>query len=200
VLYTAVTEDFPPRLDRLNNALAAIAADATTRLTDSGIDVANHETTLSLEMSFRAQVYAIDVPLGTILNGRTVLNEDDLDPLLEKFFEEYEKTFGEGVAYRSGRVRVRGLRCVARGVIAKPEHSIRAVSERQPTVLATRPVFWAELGEELPTPAYDGTTMETGATILGPATIGFPETTVVVAPGQSASADEYGNIRLHILD
>jgi N-methylhydantoinase A/oxoprolinase/acetone carboxylase beta subunit len=61
-------------------------------------------------------------------------------------------------------------------------------------------VFWAELGENLETPAYDGTTMDTGASIEGPATIGFPETTVVVAPGQSAFADELGNIRLHVLD
>lgn len=200
VLYTAVTEDFPPRLERLNEALADISADAAARLTESGIEATNQVTSLALEMSFRAQVFAIDVPLDPILHGREALTADDLDPLLDAFFVEYEKAFGEGVAYRTGRVRVRGLRCVASGIIPKPENAVRSVATLEPTVLATRPVFWAELGEELDTPAIDGTTMVTGATVEGPATIGFPETTVVVAPDQSAFADEFGNIRLRIHD
>lgn len=198
VLYTALTEDFPPSLDRLNDAITAISAEASTRLTDSGIAPDQHDITLSLDMSFRAQVYAIDVPLDAVLMGRMKLIEADLEPLLAEFFEHYERTFGEGVAYRHGRVRVRGLRCVARGIIPKPPQVVSEAIGGVPTVLATRPVYWAELGEELATPAYDGLSVTVGTTIEGPATIGFPETTVVVAPGQTAHADELGNIRLRI--
>jgi N-methylhydantoinase A len=59
-----------------------------------------------------------------------------------------------------------------------------------------RPVYWTEACERLATPVHRGEELAAGVTVNGPAILEFPDTTLVVHPGQGARADELGNVEL----
>jgi N-methylhydantoinase A len=48
-------------------------------------------------------------------------------------------------------------------------------------------------GRYVATPVYDGPTLAPGQTILGPAIVEEPFTTIVIYPGQRATIDPWGN-------
>ena len=86
---------------------------------------------------------------------------------------------------------LRGLRVKALAVEEKPplpRASRRA--QGNPRVGARRAFF---RGRYVPAPVYDGTRLVPGQTILGPAIVEEPFTTIVVYPSQRATIDQWGN-------
>jgi N-methylhydantoinase A len=59
--------------------------------------------------------------------------------------------------------------------------------------LPDRDVYWEELSGRVPTAVWDGSLLEYGTHVDGPAVIELPDTTIAVRPAQRAAIDEYGN-------
>jgi N-methylhydantoinase A len=53
-------------------------------------------------------------------------------------------------------------------------------------------------GRYIPTPVYDGPRLVPGQTILGPAIVEEPFTTIVVYPQQRATVDQWGNYSITV--
>jgi N-methylhydantoinase A len=62
-----------------------------------------------------------------------------------------------------------------------------------------RGVVWYERGLEcVPTPVFDGTTCRPGASMAGPAIVEFPETTLVLWPGDRATVNAAGSLSIEV--
>lgn len=139
---------------------------------------------------FQMQVHEIDVelPAGEI-------GVAELDRLEKDFIEAYVKRYGEGSAYPEA-----GLELVSYRVEARAGHEAieltRDGGQAAPEQRGSREVYFAEVGEALPSAVYDADALPPGAEIKGPAILARMGDTIVLPPGTAASADELGNIRL----
>jgi len=64
----------------------------------------------------------------------------------------------------------------------------------------TRPAKWDEYSEMVATPIFKRQMLEAGNLIAGPAVIEGFDSTVVVPPNVTAEVDEWGIIRMQILE
>ena len=71
------------------------------------------------------------------------------------------------------------------------------LSDRAHDPAATRPAYFAEVGDFVTTPVFDWVALTPGDHIDGPAVIQAPDTTVVVPPERNAVIDHGRNVVLH---
>jgi N-methylhydantoinase A len=145
------------------------------------------------DLRYKAQIneVAVEVAAGP-------LDEAGAARLVDAFERQYAALYGEGTGYRQAGIELTGLRVEAVGEIEKPRLAARPANGNGhvPVPRTTRPVYWTEAGERLATPVHRGEELAAGVTVNGPAILEFPDTTLVVHPGQGARADELGNVEL----
>jgi N-methylhydantoinase A len=119
------------------------------------------------------------------------LEEAGLIDLAERFHDQHEAE--RGFSFRSQQPVLRGVRVVARGFTAKPDHFAETgtVTDAAQALKGTRPAYWGE--GFVDTPVYDGATLAAGAEVEGPALVEEPFTVVVLGPGSVARLDTNGN-------
>ncbi len=144
-----------------------------------------------LEMRYARQVHEVPV---TIPNGE--LTDKDIENIMIDWEKNYEMIFGKGSGFREAGIQVITFRLTAVCKIFKPamkeekfvgEDSSAAVKER-------RDVFFRANNKFVETPIYDFLKLKNGNTIVGPAIIEAPTTTIVVLPDQIVKSDPYRNI------
>jgi N-methylhydantoinase A len=111
-----------------------------------------------------------------------------------EFEREYERLFGSGTAYTDAGVELVGLGVEVRlpleiDVPARPDQSERHASGERRAWFGGREVVCA---------TWDGDAIAPDVVVEGPAFIELATTTVVVYPGQCASVDAIGNVRLQL--
>jgi N-methylhydantoinase A len=144
----------------------------------------------SATCKYGLQVFELeaDMPGGPITG-------DTLAALLANFEADYAKRFGAGAGYAEAGIIVTSVRVRVHGRVRKPSVVRRATANggvadaRRPA----RDVYWEELEGRVPTAVWDGSLLEQGTRVEGPAIIELPDTTIVVRPSHRAAIDEYGN-------
>jgi N-methylhydantoinase A len=128
---------------------------------------------------------SVPVPEGT------ALDEPGLLDLAERFHDQHEAE--RGFCFRAQQPLLRGVRIVARGNTAKPDHFAEsgAVTDAEQARKGSRDAYWGD--GFVATPVYDGTRLGAGAQIDGPALIEEPFTVVVLPPGAHARLDTTGS-------
>jgi N-methylhydantoinase A len=126
--------------------------------------------------------------------------------LAESFDAEYARLYGEGARSIFQAVEIFGVRVAARIALGFPT----AVSPKGPpagsrnggpeaiTSDRVRQVYWPDDHAWVPTAVYDGTSLQAGDVVHGPAIVELPHTTVAVAAGQRVALDDIGNLVLTI--
>ncbi|TML07783.1 MAG: hypothetical protein E6G39_19035, partial [Actinobacteria bacterium] len=187
----------PEPLERAVQLLPATLADLEARarrdITTDDADAITVERRVSLR--FTRQVHA----LAIVLDDTVSSNDIDASALADRFRREYERLVGAGTAFASAGVELVSVAVEARAPVVTTTSIVG--SSHAPTtgavaVLHTRNAYFD--GERGDCPVYDGTTMPAGTSVVGPAFVELPTTTLVVYPGQTAVQHESGDITLRI--
>jgi N-methylhydantoinase A len=177
---------------RINHILAGLEARGREQLLQDGIAKNEIRLDRSAEMKFRLQIHRVEVPLDS-----GSFDERKCRRLETTFIEKYERLYGRGSAFTGAGIEIGLLRVVARGHIRRPPIP-KIPRGRRSRHVATRPVWWRELGRWRKTPIYEYARLGAGSRIAGPAIVLMPETTVVVRPGSTGRVDAYGNLILNL--
>lgn len=135
-----------------------------------------------------------DMPVA--VEGDGGFGARDLRRLVEAFHREHEDL--HTYASRDQTPILRGLGLRATALTAKPDLPHVSASSRDPraALKGRRRAYFA--GKWVATPVYDGVKLRARQTIVGPAIIEEPLTTIVVYPGQRARLDTLGNYHLSV--
>jgi N-methylhydantoinase A len=137
-------------------------------------------------LCYPGQTFDMPVPLAARGGPVTIRALADT---VERFHRLHEEL--HTYASRDQEPILRGLRLKAVAVEDRPplpRIPRRAVGSPR---LGARKAFFG--GRFVATPVYDGPRLTPGQTILGPAIVEEPFTTIVVYPGQRAGVDQFGN-------
>jgi N-methylhydantoinase A len=185
-----VTQDFPARelltsVDAVNAALTETFAQSSRELAGIGDDLVVHQRA---GLRFFRQVHELQVQLP---DGP--LDDDTAKDVVDRFHAEYEKIVGEGTVAAEARVEVVNVTTeVVLHLGADTALTQHRAGDMNPT--GERLAWFG--GEERRCPVYDAALLPVGVDIEGPAFVEVPTTTLVVYPGQRATLDASGHIRL----
>jgi N-methylhydantoinase A len=186
----------PFNLDLINQHLSTLRSQGADGLRAEGIPEKNMVLQLSVDMRYKAQVHVIEVPIP-----KFPLEEADLPKVTEEFESRYEDLYGKGTGYAAAGFEIFCMRCHAVGKIRKPEITKNPLSGKIPhesSLKKSREVYWDDLNAFRMTQIYDGLGLKEGNEIDGPAIIEYPDTTVLVHPGQLGQIDAYGNLIINL--
>ena len=174
----------------LDEAYAALEAEATTRLRAEGVGDANIVLQRTASMRYRGQWRSLTVQAGR--------GAGSLADLVALFHEQHEQEY----AFRqdSQPVEIYQIGLTAIGTTPKPEFAPATLdpdAKAQPR--ETRRVYFAQTGWQ-EVDVYDRDDLPAGVTLTGPVVIDQLDATTVVPPDTRAEVDEWHNIRIHLED
>jgi N-methylhydantoinase A len=177
--------------ERVNDALADVEKQADHFLAGlAGLPVAATRKDFLVEARYRAQVWELDVPVPRRLDL-----DEDVRAVEEAFHATHERIFA---------VREPGqyLECLlwkvrATAVLVKPELRPRKPAATGADAEGHVEAYFSETGLST-VPRYDGPSLAAGTSIVGPAILREPTTTVVVYPGSRAVVTQRGNYLLEL--
>jgi N-methylhydantoinase A/oxoprolinase/acetone carboxylase beta subunit len=186
-------QPFPADLDALDAAALGVAFSALEVRARAEIGSAAEqdvEIHRAVGMRVRGQVHALEIPLP----------DGPLDAAIAAmplaFAERYVAAYGvaPGSQLQLTSLRVRVVR-PNRG--AGPSLDAVPTPGRAPAPVGTRPAYFAEHRDFVPTPVFDWSVLAPGDAITGPAVVQAADTTVVVPPARVATLDRGRNLVLH---
>lgn len=177
-------------VSRVRSLMAELLDEAAKELEPAGLDPADVETSVLVQMCYPGQNFDMSVPVPET----TQLDETGLLDLAERFHAQHERE--RGFCFTNMQPVLRGVRVVARGITKKPSKlaELGTVTDPDLAITGTRPAYFG--AEFVDTPLYDGPKLGAGASITGPALIQEPFTVVVVPPGSIARLDAHGNYEI----
>ena len=107
------------------------------------------------------------------------------------------KIYASGASSPELGYAITSVAVVASAPVEKP-----ALPNEEPTDVAAEPkgarrVWWSELGDGVETPIYEQDDVRAGQSVVGPAIIEAPSTTLAVPPGRVAELDRHRIFHLH---
>jgi N-methylhydantoinase A len=181
-------------LDVLNAGVGAMLDEARQTLTREGVPDDAMTFGLSFDMRFAGQLneMAVAVPLTESI-GPDGLGDIE-QAFIARYSERYTYVPDFPVEVVAARVEASGHRL---DVPLSPE----PLGEQDPSAAAagTRQIYSPATGARAGWPIYDGRALRPGNVVPGPAVVDYPDTSVVVGPGQSAQCDGLRNLVIDIV-
>ncbi|MDA1349064.1 MAG: hydantoinase/oxoprolinase family protein, partial [Chloroflexi bacterium] len=185
---------FIQRADQLDSKAAS---ESFRRLEEQGAAALAREGMTSKETSFVHQAdmryvgqsYELTIPLP---DGR--LGSERLAPILERFHQEHDRTYGFKADVEP--VEFVALRLSAVGNISRPQmrEITSDASDLASALKTTRPAYFVESGGIVDCSIYDRYKLQPGFEIQGPAIVEEVDFTTVIHPGYRAVVDKSGNL------
>jgi N-methylhydantoinase A len=138
----------------------------------------------SLDMRYVGQNYELQVDL-----------DGDLSRLAENFFAVHERSYG--YHNPADPVEVVNLRITAIGRLAGAEETETLLSHAPGPPDHHRPV-WFDGEAAMDTPIYDRAQLAAGQELTGPVVIEQLDATTLLAPGDQARIDDFGNLHVEL--
>lgn len=162
------------------------------QLADEGFTGEQVRLQRSVDMRYRRQVHILAVPVDS--DGP--VDEDTLERAVARFEALYQEKYGRESAYREAGIELVSFRLRGEGIVRTPDFRVEETGESDASQAVVKRVeAWvADPGEMREVDGYDYQLLRPGNALEGPSIIWTPITTVVVAPGQQASLDEYRNL------
>ena len=177
-------------LERINEIAERMVTEAHSSMSDEGFDDAEIEILRSADLRFQGQEYELTLPMP----GRA-LAADDLDGLAADFLKLYERTYGEGTAWKGVPATMVNYSVTAIGRQQRPDWSVATLNGHTADAArkAVREVYLPDLHERAEIPIYAGERCGPGIQIEGPAIIDETDTTIYVPTATTAQRDEHLN-------
>ena len=171
------------------SALSAAVAqlEARTRATLALDASAAAHTAAALDMRYRGQSYELTVPLALPLSAA------NLASAVDAFHRAHAQRYGYAMpaeAVEAVTLRIRSS--IAGSQVSLPRRPL-AGADAAAARLGDRAV-WFDMGGPIATACYQREQLEPGNRIAGPALVLQYDSTVLLAPGWSASVDAFGNL------
>lgn len=185
------------KLDHLEAAqlletFAELEAQATSALEREGVPPAKRQAVRSIDMRYENQEHTLSVLLaaGTL---DSLTSEQLRAQLRQRFYERHTSTYGYSVA---DPVEIVVCRVRAIGARDKPRRpSLESGSPSPDQALkGTRWASHRESGGDLEWAIYDRELLKARNVVRGPAIVEEPTATTLVAPYQTLTVDELGNL------
>lgn len=186
-----VTRDAGAEVEgRLQEAWAGLAERGIEAFERGGTAADQVSLKRIVRMQYAGQLNDIEVPASGERPG-------DIDALIDRFEELYAKIYAAGATSPELGYTITSVAVVASAPVEKP-----VLPDEEPTDVAadpkgSRPVWWSETGTAVPTPVYEQDDVRAGQTLVGPAIVESPSTTLAVPPGRSAELDRHRIFHLH---
>jgi N-methylhydantoinase A len=189
VVRTAVTTLREASIDALNDIWRDLDSQAMQWLDREDVPSGRRILQRIIEARYRGQNYELPIPVDTGMWA-----EDTLDRLEARFHEEHERIYG--FHSKKAAVQIVNLRTVAQGVMPKPTMAEHKADGSTPAsaVIGHRMVSWDARSPLVETPVYARNRLQPGHVIAGPAIAEQMDTTIVIAPGESARVDGFLNL------
>ncbi|HEY6762260.1 MAG TPA: hydantoinase/oxoprolinase family protein [Baekduia sp.] len=183
-------------VDRVNAVADRVIERAVADIVDEGFAPGDVEILRSGDFRFRGQAFELTMPLPD-----RPLAAGDAPRLARDFFTLYERTYGEGTAWKGVPEQMLNATITARGRAERPEIASAPLDPRAPAdvQVATRRVFLPSLREHREIPIYSDALFAPGTEVVGPAIVDATDTTIYVPPGATARRDEFRNYILKLL-
>jgi N-methylhydantoinase A len=183
----------PAILPDIEQALAALAAQAEAWFAHEGIAPEHRRLARTVDMRYAGQNYELAVPLP---DGPP--NAATLERLAEGFFEIHRRLYG--FVAEDEPVQLVTFRAEATGLVSKATLKAHALEAPDATkaIREQRPVWLAEAANFVPCPVYDRDRLRPGHQFAGPAIVEQMDATTVVLPGMSARVDPFLNLILDV--
>ncbi len=147
-----------------------------------------------VDMRHKGQINEVEIALAA-----DRVSEGFQAPLAERFYERYERLYGQGASFRGAPLEIVTFRLRASALTPRPQLKAAGVLTVDIDPAAKRParaIYFADLAGMAATPIFDGAHLRPGNRIAGPAVIETTATTVVVHPGRTLSVDAFGNFQI----
>ncbi|QEC48124.1 hydantoinase/oxoprolinase family protein [Baekduia soli] len=180
----------PEGVDRVNAIAERMVAEAIAQMESEGFPREQIEVQRTADVRFHGQAYELTLPMP----ART-LNSDDAGQVFDDFLATYERTYGEGTAWKGVPASLINYSVTVIGRQDRPEMGV-AVSgngTHAVPVRETRQVFLPTERHLDEVPIIDDAAFEVGSKVEGPAIIDAVDTTVYLPPGTRAERDAYMN-------
>jgi N-methylhydantoinase A len=145
-----------------------------------------------------AEQYLQELPL-VLPSGP--IDEQAATDLSGRFDAEYVRLYGEGARAVFRAVEMFAVRVAVRIPLGFATTTAAPGARPGATEIVaadTRPVYWPQEHGWVPTAVHDGLELTAQTTVVGPAVIELPHTTVAVATGQRLAPDAIGNLVLTV--
>jgi N-methylhydantoinase A len=180
----------PDGVGRVNQIADQMVKDAIAQMESEGFPRDQIQVQRSADVRFQGQAYELTMEMPD-----RQLTVDDAPALFDSFLETYERTYGEGTAWKGVPASLINYSVTVTGRQSRPDLAKVAADAETGTAETreTRRVFlpgereWAEI------PIIDEQHFPVGVKVEGPAIIDENDTTVYVPLGTTAERDEYQN-------
>ncbi len=169
---------------RLRDAWAGLAERGVEAFTRTGIAADQVSLTRIVRMQYTGQLNDIEV-------AAPVERPDDIAGIVARFEELYAKIYASGASSPELGYAITSVAVVASAPVEKPALPDEPISGASSDPKVERPVWWSETGIAVPTPVYEQDDVRAGQTIVGPAIVESPSTTLAVPPGRVAELDRH---------
>ncbi|USZ73628.1 hydantoinase/oxoprolinase family protein [Natronosalvus halobius] len=172
----------------VTEAFEALESAVRSDFDEQGVDHENVTFSREVDLRYKGQVHqvSVDAPTGG-------LTETDLDDVLDRWEAKYEGLYGSGSTYADAQVELVNQRVLASAETMDPTLSADDSMSEEPQI-GTRDVYWPGPSGFVETDIYDGERIVPDMSIVGPAIVQLPDTTVTIRPHQEATVDDYRNI------
>jgi N-methylhydantoinase A len=179
----------PEGVDRVNTIADRMVEDAIQQMETEGFTRDQIDVQRTADIRFHGQAYELTVAMPA-----RQLKAEDAEEIFDNFLAMYERTYGEGTAWKGVPASLINYSVTVTGQQDRPDFG-KASAEPASTDLTRemRRVFlpterrWEEI------PIIDDASMTVGSRVEGPAIIDAVDTTIYVPPGTTAERDEYMN-------
>jgi N-methylhydantoinase A len=178
----------------VNESAARMVAQAIKDMAADGFAADEVEVSRAADFRYRGQAFDLTMDLPS----RDLVAED-APSMAADFLSLYERTYGEGTAWKGVPEQMLNYTVLARGRQERPVIAAEPVEPRDPESfkISTRRVFLPSVAEYRDVPVYDDVRFDPGASVVGPAIVDVSDTTLYIPPDTTATRDEYRN---YILD
>jgi N-methylhydantoinase A len=174
-------------LAELDSRFAALEENGRQQLQKLGLKITSLHCHRYAEMRYQRQEYTVKVRLPDKVSSR--------EEIYELFEEAYRTRYGH--ATRHIPVDLVMLRVVVEGRTPRGKRTARAEAGQPGAAIGQRQIWFQETGA-VTAAVWRRDTLTTGQRVSGPAVIEEDASTTVLAPGDVATADRWGNIDIEL--
>jgi N-methylhydantoinase A len=175
---------------RVNEVADAMIEEGVASMRAEGFADEDIAVTRSADFRFVGQSFELTMELP-----QRPLTAEDAPNLARSFYELYEKTYGEGTAWKGVPELLLNYSVTVVGKQERPDIATAELCPRAPEdlLMGEREVYLPSTRERQSVPIYDDARFTAGSSVTGPAIIDATDTTIYVPPGHQAERDEYMN-------
>jgi len=179
----------PEGVDRVNEIADRMVEDAIQQMETEGFTRDQIDVQRTADIRFHGQAYELTVAMPA-----RQLKAEDAEEIFDNFLAMYERTYGEGTAWKGVPASLINYSVTVTGQQDRPDFG-KASADPASTDLTrdTRRVFLPTERRWEDVPIIDDESMTVGSRVEGPAIIDAVDTTIYVPPGTTAERDEYMN-------